>query len=162
MSNHASGRQLELYVLGALEPEGSERLERHVRGCPRCADALAAEARFEVELQALLPAARGGTVVALPARAPALRPRRSYSGAAAAAIAVLVGLWGVEATRLGPANAPASSVRIAEEAPVGALVCELDPAEPMCPSPPLSFETKRAALSSPDICRLPAGGICHP
>jgi hypothetical protein len=53
--DHPPQEDFALYVMGALEPKESERLEGHVRQCARCADLLAEEARLEMKLQALVP-----------------------------------------------------------------------------------------------------------
>jgi hypothetical protein len=166
MSTHASARQVELYVLGALEPEGSERLEQHVRGCPDCAAVLAAEARFEMSLQELLPLredtlvpAREGIVVTLPARPAPPAPRRTYSAAFAAAIALVVGLWGVEATRLDVAPSAPPAFAEPAQAPV-MLACELSAEEPVCPAPETARVAEPLATPRVGICAGPAGGSC--
>jgi hypothetical protein len=53
--NHLPADALEGYVLGVIEGPPALMLEQHVRDCPRCADALAAEARRELALQAMIP-----------------------------------------------------------------------------------------------------------
>jgi anti-sigma factor RsiW len=51
---HLPQEQLELYVLDMLDGVDKADVERHVAGCARCASALAAEARAELDLQALV------------------------------------------------------------------------------------------------------------
>jgi hypothetical protein len=206
---HASARQLELYVLGALEPEATDRLEHHVRICPPCAAALAEEARFEVDLQDLLPRASGveATLKSKPAHAsrveaaprsplheverdrerlvlfpvarvraaaspcpspqggegtgerlplPKVAQRSTSSAAFAAAIALIVGLWGASVTRL---DAGSSAPPVVEPQPMAVLACEPSAEAPMCPSPVLAEEAP--FTPSAGLCVAPPGGICR-
>lgn len=82
MTEHIRAEELEAYVLGALGPEATLELERHVVSCVTCSAELAAEARLEVALHAALDAARD-------ARCPACQrasstPRCDHCGAARA------------------------------------------------------------------------------
>jgi hypothetical protein len=108
---HPGGADIELYVLGALPPGPRRELEEHIACCAGCADALAAEAAFEVDLVDLWPEVqqqRRPLASVVPLRPPApgraaapKRPSRSPSpssssrgGLAAAAVLLLfVGWW---------------------------------------------------------------------
>ncbi|MFO0577328.1 MAG: zf-HC2 domain-containing protein [Polyangia bacterium] len=69
-ARHVTQEELERYVVDALEPVEAAALEAHVAACPRCAGALAAEARLEVALHEVLPPARAIEAVApAPSRA---------------------------------------------------------------------------------------------
>jgi len=48
---HASARDLELYVIGALDPASAARVEAHVCDCEACAASLAGEARLEMAFE---------------------------------------------------------------------------------------------------------------
>jgi len=141
---HARREELELYVLGALEPPALVRLEGHVRRCAACAGALAEEARLETTLRALVPAARRAPakVVRLPER-PAARRAGGWSGALAAAAALVV-VWGMGAPRLVPSSGGAT---VAEAA---GLVCEASAEEPLCRWPLV-----RAPVEPDNACRAP-------
>lgn len=69
-THHITSQQLALYVMDGLDAAAREPLEQHIAGCPRCAAALADEARFEQLLHELplpLPAAEtAAPPVALP------------------------------------------------------------------------------------------------
>ena len=131
---HASGDDLARFVLDALDAPARTRLEHHLRGCPRCAAALAREAAAEMELEALWPrvrrpiaevvtlrpraapaAAAAAAVVAAEAAAPpvraAARPANgSYGALAAAVMALFIGWW-ADAGSAGPrvATGPSSA-----------------------------------------------------
>ena len=51
MSVHASSGDLELYVIGALDPVSAARVEAHVCDCDACAAVLAGEARLEMAFE---------------------------------------------------------------------------------------------------------------
>jgi hypothetical protein len=53
-SDHLPQQSFELYVLDMLDVVDKARVEHHVAVCDRCASALAAEARAELSLQALV------------------------------------------------------------------------------------------------------------
>jgi anti-sigma factor RsiW len=144
-ARHVTQEELSRYVVDALEPEQAEALEAHVAACPRCAEALVAEARVEVALHEVLPQARAltdaATVSSLQARRRLPRPAPWVLMAAAAAL-VLVCL--PHAGR-GPLPRPSglelpatsdgdpSALLSAASAPAGAgeeaaLLCALSPA----------------------------------
>lgn len=52
-THHITSQQLALYVMDGLDAAAREPLEQHMASCPRCAAALAAEARFEQLLHEL-------------------------------------------------------------------------------------------------------------
>lgn len=52
-THHITSQQLALYVMDGLDAAAREPLEQHIAGCPRCAAALADEARFEQLLHEL-------------------------------------------------------------------------------------------------------------
>src|SRR5437868_2806831 len=68
-THHITDQERALYVIDGLAASAREQLERHVMSCPPCADALAAEARFEMLLHELpqpLPLLDVAPTVALP------------------------------------------------------------------------------------------------
>ena len=151
-ARHVTQEELERYVVDALEPVEAAALEAHVAACPRCAGALAAEARIEVALHEVLPRAREIEAVApAPSRAvrsPGLRLPRPAPWVLMAAAAALVLVCLPHAGR-GPLPLPSgrelpgagdgdpsallSSARAPVAAPAGgsdegALLCALSPA----------------------------------
>ena len=93
---HATSAELELWVLGGLDPERAAAVEEHCTSCEACARALAGEARLEVAFEQVAQAcpARAGN----DERAPALvaaRPVRAaaYGAAGLVAMAAAVLLW---------------------------------------------------------------------
>ncbi|MGD0529323.1 MAG: hypothetical protein ABSE49_29560 [Polyangiaceae bacterium] len=83
---HATGAELELYVLGALDADRNEALEAHCAECDACAAALAGEASLEIAFEQV---ARKAT------RAPVTRPLRAvgYGAAGVLAMAAAALLW---------------------------------------------------------------------
>ena len=73
-ARHPGADALEAYVLDALAPHEARALEQHVRVCEACAGALAAEARREVALEALLPRVATARPMRPPAPSPWLSP----------------------------------------------------------------------------------------
>jgi hypothetical protein len=73
-----SGDDLALFVMDALESGPRLRLERHVRSCARCAQALAREAAAEVALQAVWPAVERPLAPVLPLHPP-VAPARAQA-----------------------------------------------------------------------------------
>jgi anti-sigma factor RsiW len=92
---HATSAELELYVLGGLDPERAAVVEEHCASCDACARGLAGEARLEVAFEQVVRRAcpaRAETgdrapVVARPVRAAA------YGAAGLVAMAAAVLLW---------------------------------------------------------------------
>ncbi|HEX8795195.1 MAG TPA: zf-HC2 domain-containing protein [Polyangiaceae bacterium] len=85
---HATPAELELYVLGGLDPERAAAVEEHCASCEACARGLAGEARLEVAFeQVARNAERPPVVVARPVRAAA------YGAAGLVAMAAAVLLW---------------------------------------------------------------------
>jgi len=85
---HATSAELELYVLGGLDPERAAVVEEHCASCDACARALAGEASLEVAFeQVARRAERAPVVVARPMRAAA------YGAAGLVAMAAAVLLW---------------------------------------------------------------------
>jgi anti-sigma factor RsiW len=83
---HATEKELELYVLGALEADRVEAFEAHCAACDACAAALAGEASLEIAFEQV--AKRAARVqVARPLRAVA------YGAAGVLAMAAAVLLW---------------------------------------------------------------------
>jgi anti-sigma factor RsiW len=104
---HVKGEDLALYVIGALDAQGMEAVERHVSSCDECAEGLAREARVEAALEqvAALAIRRGeaSVVSIVPAMRSAERARHvsggrrsrwagGVAGALAAAAAVVLAL----------------------------------------------------------------------
>jgi hypothetical protein len=129
----------------------------HVRCCPACAEALAAEARRELALTAIVPrVARGRRAV------PAANGHRGGSpllAFAAAALALLVSMAGNPAGRgLGSAGGPVDA-----EADGETLLASVLPASPMV----CVAETEAAVCGRPAQASLPIslpadqpGGFC--
>jgi anti-sigma factor RsiW len=85
-SAHATGAELELYVLGALDADRVEAFEAHCAACDACAAALAGEASLEIAFEQV--AKRGVPVqTARPLRAVA------YGAAGILAMAAATLLW---------------------------------------------------------------------
>lgn len=82
MSEHIRPEDLEAYVLGALGPEATLELERHVVSCASCSGRLASEARVEVALYAALGEAHDARCPAC--HRPTTTPRCDHCGAARA------------------------------------------------------------------------------
>jgi hypothetical protein len=83
---HATGAELELYVLGALDAGRVDAFEAHCAACDVCAAALSGEASLEIAFEQV---ARRMT------RGPAVRPLRAagYAAAGVLAMAAAVLLW---------------------------------------------------------------------
>jgi hypothetical protein len=132
---HLRPELLERFVLGVLDEAGRARLAAHVRCCEACAAALAAEARRELALQAIVPrVARRGA----PAVRPAGRPRGVGSAMVvfgAAAIALLVVLTGDQAGGglLGAGAAIGEREMLASVAPSSLMVCSTETESALCP-----------------------------
>jgi hypothetical protein len=84
MSGHATARELELYILGALDADRAEALETHCAVCEACAEALAGEAKLETAFEQVQQRA-----TALGVR----RPVRAVAYASVLAMAAAVLLW---------------------------------------------------------------------
>jgi anti-sigma factor RsiW len=85
---HATSAELELYVLGGLDPERAAVVEEHCASCDACARALAGEASLEVAFEQVARRAEHAPVaVARPVRAAA------YGAAGLVAMAAAVLLW---------------------------------------------------------------------
>ena len=84
---HATSAELELYVLGGLNPEQAGAVEEHCASCDACARALAGEARLEVAFEQLALRAERAPAVVRPVRAAA------YGAAGLVAMAAAVLLW---------------------------------------------------------------------
>jgi anti-sigma factor RsiW len=97
---HATSAELELYVLGALDPARVEAFEAHCAACPSCAAALTGEARLEMAFEQVGKRSLRGSV---------LRPLRAAAyGAAglltmAAAVFLVIGRAPASATGEGTA-----------------------------------------------------------
>lgn len=110
-TRHITEEERALYVIDGLAAPAREQLEQHVMSCPRCAAALADEARFEMLLHELptRPAPAVAPIVALPQpfaepeplRASARRRWEVRSVWALAAAAALL-FW----MKLGPSGPP--------------------------------------------------------
>jgi anti-sigma factor RsiW len=85
-TQHATSAELELYVLGALEPAQAERVEAHCAACDRCAAALAGEAQLETAFE---------QVALRSARPPVVRPLRAavYGAAGLVTMAAAFLIW---------------------------------------------------------------------
>jgi anti-sigma factor RsiW len=83
---HATEKELELYVLGALDADRLEAFEAHCAGCDACAAALAGEASLEIAFEQVAKRA---------ARVQVARPLRAvgYGAAGVLAMAAAVLLW---------------------------------------------------------------------
>lgn len=147
-ARHVTQEELQRYVVDTLEPGQAAALEAHVAACPRCAEALTAEARIEVALHEVLPQARALEAVP-PAPSLAVRPQarrlpRPAPWVLMAAAAALVLVCLPHAGR-GPLPLPSgrelpgfsdgdpSALLSAASAPAGAseegtLLCALSPA----------------------------------
>jgi anti-sigma factor RsiW len=84
---HATSAELELYVLGGLDPERAAVVEEHCASCDTCARGLAGEARLEVAFEQVARRAERAPVVARPVRVAA------YGAAGLVAMAAAVLLW---------------------------------------------------------------------
>jgi anti-sigma factor RsiW len=84
---HATSAELELYVLGGLDPERAAVVEEHCASCDACARALAGEASLEVAFEQVARRAESAPVVVRPVRAAA------YGAAGLVAMAAAVLLW---------------------------------------------------------------------
>jgi anti-sigma factor RsiW len=83
---HATAKELELYVLGALAGAEAEAVEAHCVACDACSAALAGEARLEIAFE---------QVARRPSRIALGRPLRgaAYAAAGVLAMAAAVLLW---------------------------------------------------------------------
>jgi anti-sigma factor RsiW len=84
---HATSAELELYVLGGLDPDRAAVVEEHCASCDACARGLAGEARLEVAFEQVARRVERAPVVARPVRAAA------YGAAGLVAMAAAVLLW---------------------------------------------------------------------
>ena len=86
IGRHATAKELELYVLGALDAGQAEGVETHCASCDACSAALAGEASLEIAFE---------QVARKAARAPAARPLRAvaYGAVGVLAMAAAVLLW---------------------------------------------------------------------
>jgi anti-sigma factor RsiW len=84
---HATSAELELWVLGGLDPERAAVVEEHCASCDACARALAGEARLEVAFEQMARRAERAPAVMRPVRAAA------YGAAGLVAMAAAVLLW---------------------------------------------------------------------
>jgi anti-sigma factor RsiW len=84
---HATLAELELYVLGGLDPERAAVVEEHCASCDACARGLAGEARLEVAFEQVARRAESAPAVVRPVRAAA------YGAAGLVAMAAAVLLW---------------------------------------------------------------------
>ena len=84
---HATSAELELYVLGGLDPERAAVVEEQCASCDACARALAGEASLEVAFEQVARSAERAPAVARPVRAAA------YGAAGLVAMAAAVLLW---------------------------------------------------------------------
>ncbi len=86
---HATSAELELWVLGGLDPERAAVVEEHCASCDACARALAGEARLEVAFEQVARRAEHAVpaIAARPVRAAA------YGAAGLVAMAAAVLLW---------------------------------------------------------------------
>jgi anti-sigma factor RsiW len=82
---HATSAELELYVLGGLDPERAAVVEEHCASCDACARALAGEARLEVAFEQVARRVESAPVVRVRAAA--------YGAAGLVAMAAAVLLW---------------------------------------------------------------------
>lgn len=86
-TDHAGVREIDLYVIGALDAPRVEAFERHAATCDACAAALAEAARLELAFE---------TVANREERARVVRPRAvaaAYGAAGVVAMAAAVMLW---------------------------------------------------------------------
>lgn len=101
---HVNREALSRFVAGCLLGAELASLETHVRACAACAEALAAEARFEAELQALWPQIKRplAMILPLPVRRPPVPLRRAgrWSGLVASAGGAAAALFALVATNL--------------------------------------------------------------
>jgi anti-sigma factor RsiW len=103
---HLSPEQLEAFVLGTLDPEGTQALAQHVRDCPACARRLQAEAAFEVLLRDVANTAASSASAPPLALASPWRRRRAVVGGLALALAAGVAallIWRGAPSRPSPA-----------------------------------------------------------
>jgi predicted anti-sigma-YlaC factor YlaD len=112
LERHLTRDEVEQYLLGALDPEVSARLEAHTLVCEPCAGLLQQEALLEEQLREVAASLPGEAL------APVLRPARWRRVAAtlvgpALATAAAVGLLVLRAP---PATRPAAPVEVAAEA----------------------------------------------
>jgi anti-sigma factor RsiW len=84
---HATSAELELWVLGGLDPERAAVVEQHCASCDACARALAGEASLEVAFEQVARRAEHAPAVVRPVRAAA------YGAAGLVAMAAAVLLW---------------------------------------------------------------------
>ena len=83
---HATARELEAYVMGALDAPRAEAVESHCAACEQCSAALAGEASLEIAFE---------QVAKRVSRVPAHRPLRAaaYAAAGVLAMAAAAVLW---------------------------------------------------------------------
>jgi hypothetical protein len=86
MSGHATAKELELYVLGALDGARAEAFEAHCASCDACAAALSGEASLEIAFE---------QVAKRSVRMQAAKPVRAaaYGAVGLLAMAAAVVLW---------------------------------------------------------------------
>jgi anti-sigma factor RsiW len=95
---HATSAELELYVLGGLDPERAAMVEEHCATCDTCARALAGEARLEVAFEQVARRAEHAPIIARPRgdeAGPVVGGLRAaaYGAAGLVAMAAAVLLW---------------------------------------------------------------------
>ncbi len=88
---HATSAELELWVLGGLDPERAAWVEDHCAACDACASALAGEARLEVAFEQV--ARQAARAPAAPAIAAHPVRAAAYGAAGLLAMAAAVLLW---------------------------------------------------------------------
>jgi hypothetical protein len=164
--NHLPRQDLSLYVIGALEPAETARLEAHVAACPSCAAALADEARLEMKLQAVMPEALRerppslGAARSLPvvAESPATRRRWPVAMMLAASLVVVARL---ALQHVAPPRAPSSDAdEAAQPEPSGlsglSAMSLMSAMSAMSAAPAFSEWSSEAG---PQLCRLPGGAL---
>jgi hypothetical protein len=164
---HLGPELIERFVLGMLDGPGEARLSAHVRCCPPCAAALAAEARRELALQAIVPRVarrsprreRGGERIRPTGGSPLL----AFGAAAVALLVALAGDQAGIAGLLGGRAAIGEREMLASAAPGSMMVCLADTDGPLCPWTDLAdgAQPARASLALPPAA-AGTGGFCAP
>jgi hypothetical protein len=101
MNEHLSPSDLELFVIDGLDAVLASRVEAHVLGCRECGEALAREARLEVDLEEVARRAARPVLVEATRRsrpAPVRPPRLGFALAAAGGALSLAAAWMLFAT----------------------------------------------------------------
>jgi anti-sigma factor RsiW len=162
-ARHPSADALEAYVLDLLAPHEARALEQHVRVCEACAGALAAEARREVALEALLPrVATARRPMRPPAPSPWLSP---FLLAATGALGLVITAANPGAIRLadGP-SAPLAQAACFGPASETALLCLAGGGEAgMCRRPmSVELDPPRAARQWDNVQLFSCSGCSCP